>query len=234
MSTSFTEVYGRVILGVFVVAVLLAIARAAFAAPAGAVTPIGAIEQAVERRVGGGVQVSVTGIETNVTAQQGLQALPEPGARAGQPVRFVLMQGKSRLGVAIATVMIRGPHAVASRAIARDEAITEADIAIVNTPWPSLPLTRLPSQGDIVGLKARRHINAGEALTAMVLDVPPMVRAGDVVNVSAVVGAVRVSGVATASNSGHRGDIIRVTPKPNGARAIRARILSADAVEVIQ
>jgi flagella basal body P-ring formation protein FlgA len=234
MSASFTEVYGRVILGVFVVAVLLAIARAAFAAPVGAVTPIGAIEQAVSRRLGGAVRVSVTGIETNVAAQQGMQALPEPGARAGQPVRFVLMKGRSRLGVAVATVIVSGPHAVASRAIARDEAITEADVAIVNSDWPSLPLTPLPSPGDVVGLRARRHIAAGEALTAIVLDVPPLVRSGDVVNVSAVVGAVRVTGVATASNSGHRGDIIRVTPKPNGARAIRARILSADAVEVVQ
>jgi flagella basal body P-ring formation protein FlgA len=233
MSASFTEIYGRLILGVFVVAVVLAIARVAFGAPVGSVTPIGAIEQAVSRRVGVENSVAVTGIETNVTAQQGLQALPEPGARAGQPVRFVLMQGKRRVGVAIATVVITGPHAIASRAIGRDESITEADIAIVDTDWPSVPLTRLPSQDDIVGLRARRNIAAGEALTGIVLDVPPLVRAGDVVTVTATVGAVQVTGAATASGSGHRGDIIRVTPKPSG-RAVRARITGQAAVEVLQ
>ena len=232
MSTSFTDVYGRVILGVFVVAVLMAIARAAFAAPA-AVTPSDAIEKAVARRLGTDVAVAVTGLETSVRAQQGLQALPEPGARAGQPVRFVLMAGKSRVGVAVATVMVSGPHARAARAIARAEAITDADIEIVDDEWPSLPLTRLPAPDEIVGLKARRNIAAGEALTGTVLDVPPMVRSGDVVTVTATVGAVQVTGAATASSSGHRGDIIRVTPRPNG-RPLRARITGQATVEVVK
>jgi flagella basal body P-ring formation protein FlgA len=66
-----------------------------------------------------------------------------------------------------------------------------------------------------------------------VLDVPPTVRAGDVVTVTATVGAVQVTAAATASSSGHRGDTIRVTPKPNG-RPIRARITGPAAVEVVQ
>ena len=232
MNTSLTEIYGRIILGVFVVAMLMGIARASFAAPI-AVTPIDAIEQAVARRLGAEVAVAVTGLETNVRAQQGLEALPEPGARAGQPVRFVLLARRKRVGVAVATVMVSGPHARATRAIARDEAITEADIDIVDDEWPSVPLQRMPGEADIVGLKARRNIAAGEALTGSVLDVPPLVKAGDVVTVTATVGAVQVTGAATASSSGHRGDVIRVTPRPNG-RPLRARVTGEAAVEVVQ
>jgi flagella basal body P-ring formation protein FlgA len=232
MSASVTDVYGRIVLGVFVVAILMAIARAAFAAPV-AVTPIDAIEKAVARRLGREVSVAVSGLETSVRAQQGLEALPEPGARAGQPVRFVLMAGRSRVGVAVATVMVSGPHARAARAIARNEAIADADIDIVDDEWPSVPLTRMPAAADIVGLKARRNIAAGEALTGTLLDIPPMVRSGDVVTVTATVGAVQVTGAATASSSGHRGDVIRVTPKPNG-RPVRARITGPAAVEVVQ
>jgi len=232
MNTSLTEIYGRVMLVVFVMAVLMAIARAAFAAPA-AVTPIDAIEQALARRLGGEAAVAITGLETSVRAQQGLQALPEPGARAGQPVRFILMAGRKRVGVAVATVMVSGPHARAARAIARDEALTDADIEIVDDEWPSVALARLPVQDEIVGLKARRNIAAGEALTSAVLDVPPLVRSGDVVTVTATVGAVQVTGAATASNSGQRGDIIRVTPRPNG-RPLRARITGQSTVEVVQ
>jgi flagella basal body P-ring formation protein FlgA len=143
------------------------------------------------------------------------------------------MQGRNRVGVAVATVVVTGPHAVAARAIARDEEIADADIAIVEGDWPAVALTRLPAQDDIVGLKARRNIAAGEALTGLVLDVPPLVRAGDVVTVTATVGSVTVTGAATASGSGHRGDIIRVTPKPNG-RPVRARIMGQAAVEVLQ
>jgi flagella basal body P-ring formation protein FlgA len=232
MKTSLTKIDGRRILEVFVVAALIAMARVALAAPM-AVTPIDAIEQAIGRRLGGEVAVAVTGLETNVRAQQGLEALPEPGARAGQPVRFVLMAGRKRVGVAVATVMVSGPHARAARAIARDEAISEADIDIVNDEWPSVPLQRMPAEADIVGLKARRNIAAGEALTGSVLDVPPLVKSGDVVTVTATVGAVQVTGAATASSSGHRGDVIRVTPRPNG-RPIRARITGAATVEVVQ
>ena len=233
MSTSVTEIYGRVILGVFVVAVFLAVARAAFGAPV-AGTPIAAIEDAVQRRIGGaGVRVSVVGIETEVHAQSGLQALPDPGARTNQLVRFVLMKGRTRVGVALATVVVSGPHAVAARAIARDEAVTGGDVTIVDGEWPSLPFTRLPAPDEIVGLKARRNIAPGEALTSALLDVPPLVRSGDDVTVTATVGAVQVTGAGRASGSGQRGDIIRVTPKPNG-RTLRARITGPAAVEVLQ
>ena len=232
MNTSLTKIYGRIMLGVFVVAAMLAIARAALAAPV-AVTPIDAIEQALVRRLGEDVAVAITGLETTVRAQQGLQALPEPGARAGYPARFVLMANRKRVGVAVATVMVSGPHARAAHAIARDEAITAADIDVVDDEWPSVALTRLPSHDEIVGLKARRNIAAGEALTSAVLDVPPLVKSGDVVTVTATVGAVQVTGAATASSSGQRGDIIRVTPRPNG-RPVRARITGQSTVEVVQ
>jgi flagella basal body P-ring formation protein FlgA len=232
MNTSLTEIYGRVILGIFVVAMLMGIARVAFAAPV-AVTPIDAIEKAVARRLGSEVAVAVTGLETNVRAQHGLEALLEPGARAGQPVRFVLMAQRKRVGVAVATVLVSGPHARAARSIARAEAITAADIDIVNDEWPSVPLQRMPAETDIIGLKARRNIAAGEALTDSVLDVPPLVKSGDVVTITATVGAVQVTGAAVASSSGHRGDVIRVTPKPNG-RPVRARITGDSTVEVVQ
>jgi flagella basal body P-ring formation protein FlgA len=232
MNTSLTEICGRISLGMFVMAMLMGIARAAFAAPV-AVTPIDAIEKAVARRLGSEAAVAVTGLETSVRAQQGLEALPEPGARAGQPVRFVLMAQRKRVGVAVATVMVSGPHARAARSIARAEAITAADIDIVNDEWPSVPLRRMPAEGAIIGLKARRNIAAGEALTDAVLDVPPLVRSGDTVTITATVGAVQVTGAAIASSSGHRGDIIRVTPKPNG-RPVRARITGESTVEVVQ
>jgi flagellar basal body P-ring formation protein FlgA len=130
-------------------------------------------------------------------------------------------------------VMVSGPHARASRAIARAEAISEADIDIVDDEWPSVPLQRMPAEADIVGLKARRNIAAGEAFTGAVLDVPPLVKSGDSVTITATVGAVQVTGAAIASSSGHRGDIIRVTPKPNG-RPVRARITGDSTVEVVQ
>jgi flagella basal body P-ring formation protein FlgA len=48
-----------------------------------------------------------------------------------------------------------------------------------------------------------------------------------------VVGAVRISGEALASSSGHAGDVIRVVPKPKG-RAVKGRITGQGTVEVVQ
>jgi flagella basal body P-ring formation protein FlgA len=91
----------------------------------------------------------------------------------------------------------------------------------------------MPEEADIIGLKARRNIAAGEALTDAVLDVPPLVKSGDTVTITATVGSVQVTGSAIASSSGHRGDVIRVTPKPHG-RPVRARITGESTVEVVQ
>jgi flagella basal body P-ring formation protein FlgA len=233
MNATFTKMNGRIMAGALVVAVIAAAGRAAVAAPARVVSPADAIERAIAQRVGTDAVVAVTGLETSVTAQAGLEAVPEPGARTSQPVRFVMMARKARVGIAVATVLVNGPFPRASRAIARDEAVTSADIAMVEEEWPSVPLTRLPSEDELVGLKARRHIAAGEPLTATVLDVPPLIRSGDVVTMTATVGAVQVTAAGTASSSGERGDIIRVTPRPNG-RTVRARITGQAKVEVVQ
>jgi flagella basal body P-ring formation protein FlgA len=145
----------------------------------------------------------------------------------------VLTAGKSRRGVAVATVKVFGPYVRAARAIARDAVLASADVELVKGEWPAVPFVRLPAPADLIGLTARRHIAPGEPLAPSVIDVPPMVRAGDRVAVTATVGAVQVTGAATASNSGDRGDIIRVTPKPSG-RPVRARITGPATVEVLQ
>jgi flagella basal body P-ring formation protein FlgA len=230
-SASFTEIYGRIVLAIFVVAVILAIARAAFAGPA-IVTPADAVEQAVSRRIGGGLAVDITSIDTRVAPEAGLQAHLDRGARIGQPVRVVLTVGTERRGTAVVVVRVSGGYARAARAIARDAVVAAADVETVEGEWPAVPFVRLPAAGDVIGLTARRQIAPGEPLSAIVLDVPPLVRAGDDVTVVATVGAVRISNAARAGSSGRRGDVIRVTPQ-NG-KPLRARITGPAAVEVTQ
>lgn len=226
-----TELFGRFILSVAVAAMLAAAARAAVA-DVDDVTPREAIERVVAQRVGGDVSVDVTALQTTVAAERGLLALPEPGGHAGAPMRFVLMAGRVRRGVAVATVTVSGSYARAVRAIGRNEPITDDAIEIANGDLPSIGLKRLPDLGDVVGLVARRDIAAGEALTQTVLQVPPAVKAGDAVELTVIVGTVRVNAKAVASASGYRGDTIRVTPQ--GGRPLKARITGRGKVEVIQ
>jgi flagella basal body P-ring formation protein FlgA len=59
-----------------------------------------------------------------------------------------------------------------------------------------------------------------------------MVRAGDSVVLTVIVGTVQVTATAAASVSGHEGDVIRVFPE--GGRALKARITAPGAVEIVQ
>jgi flagella basal body P-ring formation protein FlgA len=230
MSASLTELYGRFILGIFVVAVLLAMARAAFAAPA-ETSAHDAIEQAVTRRTSGLVHVGA--VRTQVAAEHGLQAAPEPGARTGQPARFVLTVGQARRGVAVATVSVTGHYARAVRAIARDAEVMGEDIDAAYGEWPSVPFGRLPGRDEVIGLTARRGIARDEPLTNGVLNRQPLVRSGDTVAVTATVGAVRVTSTARSSTTGYLGDVVRIRPHADG-RAVRARVTGEAAVEVLQ
>lgn len=230
-SENVTDIFGRVVLGLFVVAAILAIVRAALAAPV-PVAPAEAIVEAVAARLGGDVRVDVSGIDTSVAPTPGLRALLDPAARVGVRSRWVLLSGSVRLGAAVAVVTVSGPLAHARRALARATAVEAADIEWQSGVWPAVPFTRSLAQDDLVGRVVRRDVAAGEPLTGAVLDVPPLVRVGETVSLHARVGSVQVVGEAVAASSGHRGDVIRVTPRPNG-RPVRARVTGAATAEVV-
>jgi flagella basal body P-ring formation protein FlgA len=209
---------------------MLLVASRVSADPA-VITPEQAIARAVAERVGGGATVEVTALETAVAPERALHASPEPGGRAGQPMRFVLLVGRARRGVAVATVTVTVSYARAARAIGRNEPIGAGDVEIVTGELP-VGMTRLPDTADIVGLIARRDIVAGEPLTQAVLDVPLAVRSGEPVTLTVIAGTVQVTTQALARSSGREGDMVRVVPE--GGKALRARITGPGTVEVTQ
>jgi flagella basal body P-ring formation protein FlgA len=183
--------------------------------------------------MGGNVTVLVTMVRADELSEPSLRALPDPAARAGQPTRFILTVGGVRKGSAVATVEVQGSYARAAHAIARDTVVTDADLEIVEGELPNVAFKRLPAPGDVVGLRARRAIAPGEALTSAVLEVPPLVKSGDEVTATVRVGAVQINALTTASGSGQAGDIIRVLA-PGSRRPLKARITGQGAVEVVR
>lgn len=210
----------------------LALATSAFGA-AVALTPRDAIERAIIERMGGNVSVLVAVLRSDVTSEPNLRALPDPAARAGRPVRFVLTADGVRKGTAVATVDLEATYARASHAVERGATVTAGDVEAVSGALPGVAFRRVPSAADVVGLRAKRAIALGEPLTAAVLDLPPLVRSGDEVTATVRVGHVEIHSVATASGSGHAGDIIRVLAR-GSRRPLKARIISQGAVEVIR
>ena len=196
-------------------------------------TPAEAIEQAVAERIGGDVAVQVTSLQTTVADESGLVAQVDPAARLGQPTRFVLTSDGVRRGAAIATLQVQTRFARATKAIPRDQAIAQDAFEVVSGELPAIALRRVPAPDEVVGLKARRAIARGEALTSAVVMMPPAVRSGQEVTVKVSVGRIEVTGVAVASGSGQAGDVIRVM-QPRSRRLVKARILGPGAVEVIE
>jgi flagella basal body P-ring formation protein FlgA len=195
-------------------------------------TPAEAIARVVAERVGGQARVEVTALDTTVRPERALHASPEPGGRAGEPMRFVLLVGRARRGVAVASVKVTASYARAARAIGRNESIGAGDVELVTGELPAVGMKRLPDTTDVVGLIARRDIAAGEPLTQAVVDVPLAVRSGEPVTLTVIAGTVQVTTPALAMSSGRDGEMVRVVPE--GGKALRARITGPGAVEVVQ
>jgi len=195
-----------------------------------------AIVHAVRERLRADVHVRLEDLRVSMAAPaaaDAISAIPDAAARVGQGVRFTLWTGDKRVGSAVAKVMVNGTPIVASRALARGDAITAADVRRAALDLPDMPLRRLPEMDEVVGSRLRRDVAAGEVVTAAIVQIPPAVRSGDDVSVTVKVGTVEVAGVGRASGSGLVGDVIRVTP--HGTRAMRrARIVAAGAVEILQ
>ena len=184
------------------------------------------------QRIGPGTVVTVATLETSVSSTPGLEAIPDPSARSGQPVRFQLVAGGARVGTAVATVRVHARHAEAARAIARDEAITPDAVRIVVGEVPAVAFRYLPVANDLAGVKARRDIAPGETLTDAVVVVPPLVKSGETVTVRVRIGTVEAQGSGIASGSGHLGDTVHIMQRAS-RKMLNARVIGPSAVELV-
>jgi len=196
-----------------------------------------AIERSLVDRMGD-VQVVVQKVSTPghvesrvPSPESRLVAAIEPGARLGQPIRFVLTVDGKRVGSAVATVAVSGQAVRARRSLARGEEVAAGDVETTVVELRSVMARRLPVIADIVGTRARRDIAAGELLTNALVIVPPAVRSGDEVRVMVTMGSVQVSGMGRASGSGQVGDTIRVLTA-SSRKPLSARITGRGAVEI--
>lgn len=198
-----------------------------------AVSPQQAIEVAVRERVGALGSVSVDTVMTTVREEAGLVAKPDPEARLGQLARFELSVHGVRRGLAVAKVTVRAVYPRASRNIARDEVIDTKAISTSEHELSGVPIRALLAVDSVNGLKARRDIAKGEALTGNILRVPPVIKSGDTVDATLHIGTVTVTTTGTASGSGQVGDLIRVM-QPHSSRLLNARIVGPGAVEIVE
>ena len=193
-----------------------------------------AIAQAVAQRFGvaSGAQVVVGELRSDAVGAGSLVAVPDPGARTGQPAQFTLRTGSRRVGLAVASVTVSVRHVRTTAPVNRDAAVTAEAVHEQDGEVDGVRFEPLPRLDEVIGAYARRPLAAGEVLSQAVVAVPDAVRAGDEVKVVARVGALEAWGVGRASGSGRVGDVVRITR--GSARGLhRARVLSPGVVQVL-
>ena len=210
---------------------------------AGADAPVRlAMVQAIRLRMGENAAVRLEHVVitlSNPLDASRLTATPEPGSRLGRPVRFTLTLPPSdssprprRVGSATASVHVAVEHARAATAIARGATLGDTDLAVSHDELGSVPLAPVPVRADVIGSRAVRDLLAGEVLTATLVRVQPLVKAGETVRTTVRLGGIEATGQAVAQQSGHRNDRIRLI-NPESRRPLFGRVTGPGEVEVI-
>ncbi len=158
-------------------------------------------------------------------------ALPDPGARLGRAMRFVLRPASGRPVVAVVTAAVVIDQAVLRRDIGRGASIAAEDLTSTRGAISGVPLRRFPAAADLAGSRARRSLSAGDTVLPAHVVLRRAVEPGDAVTVVARSGPVEVTALLIAADGGDPGDVVRVVNRET-RRDLRARVIERGRVEV--
>jgi len=143
-----------------------------------------------------------------------------------------LNKGLGIVGRAVATVYVAVEHARAASPVKRGAILSDTDLAISLEELGPTPLAAVPVRADLVGSRAVRDLMPGEVVTAGLVRIQPLVKAGEIVRATFRLGVVEATGQALAQQSGHRNDRIRLI-NPESRRPMFGRVTGPGEVEVI-
>jgi flagella basal body P-ring formation protein FlgA len=119
------------------------------------------------------------------------------------------------------------PAVVATRAVARGNVITAADVEvrmIEPTGKMSGQRTAIDSVDSILGKEARQAIRAGDVMFTDLVQSPVLVKRGELITVASQSGGIRVRTSARAIQDGASGDLVQVESMP-GKQRFDARVV---------
>jgi flagella basal body P-ring formation protein FlgA len=127
------------------------------------------------------------------------------------------------------------PVAILTRGVARGELVTASHVVFEPLPDDArLPPTAVPiaDAGELVGREAARNLRAGQVLTTDLCLPPTMVRRGQLVNVTAAGGGIRITRQAVARADGRQGEVIEVETTDNSDRLV-ARVVGSGTLAIV-
>jgi flagella basal body P-ring formation protein FlgA len=120
---------------------------------------------------------------------------------------------------------------VTRRPLGRYKLITENDIHLVNMNLTKLPSDIITNCEEVLGKRAKRAINSNVVLRPGLIELPHLVKRGDIVLIIAESDGLKVTTLGRAKEKGRKGQLVKVE-NIDSAKKIYARVLDSNSVKV--
>ena len=120
---------------------------------------------------------------------------------------------------------------VTKRHLRRYHVITEDDIHLKKMDLSKVKSNAVTTYEEVLGKRTKRAINTGEVLRTDHIELPPLVKRGDVVSIIAETDGLRVTTLGEVRKKGCRGERIKVL-NLDSKKCIYARVLDSNTVRV--
>jgi flagella basal body P-ring formation protein FlgA len=132
---------------------------------------------------------------------------------------------------ATATIEKLGPVVVTRKPLGRHKPITEDDIELQTMDLAELPDGVITDPGAVLGKRTRRAIGAQTALRANLVELPPLVKRGDLVVVVAECNGLKITTLGQVKKRGRLGERIPVV-NMDSKKILYARVIDSNTVKV--
>jgi len=123
------------------------------------------------------------------------------------------------------------PVVITAKPIGRLKPISEEDLKMQVTDLVGLPTGVITEIDDIIGKRARRNIQAGEFLRSDLIEMPPLVKRGDMVVIVAEAEGLKVTAIGEVKSAGRLGERVKVVNLASNKR-LSARVVDNKTVKV--
>jgi flagellar basal body P-ring formation protein FlgA len=120
---------------------------------------------------------------------------------------------------------------VADRYLKRHQELRAEDLRVMPINIQQLPADAVTNPEEILGKRMLVNLNGREPLRASLLDVPPLVKKGDVVNVIVERNSLRISCLGEIKETGRKGDRVKVV-NLGSKKELFGRVVDAGTVQV--
>ncbi len=120
---------------------------------------------------------------------------------------------------------------VTKRPLGRYRLITEDDIHLVSMNLAELSSSVITRLEEVLGKRTRRAIDADAVLRPDLVELPPLVKKGDIVLIIVESEGLKITTLGKVKEKGRKGDMVRVE-NIDSNKGIYARVLDSSSVKV--